>query len=80
MEQGLCRLNDDIILSKIERKMDIVFTRELSSYQASKVISEIEQLLKKMTPESQQKHQMYFEMFKDKVARLYLLGGPIMEK
>lgn len=72
MEQKLTKLNDDIIASKIEQKMDQISEGKLTSAQAIKILAEIEQLIAQMQPEARQTQMMYFDMFKDRVAHFYL--------
>lgn len=77
MEQ---KSNDDVIASKIEQKMDLISAGQLSAQEASKVLVEIKQLIAQMQPAERATQEMYFDMFRDKVARFYLLNGPVMEK
>ena len=77
MEQKLTKYNDGIITSKIEQKMDLISSGELTAAEASKTLTEIQELITQLPHEVRGTHQMYFDMFKDRVARCYLHNGGI---
>ena len=80
MKQGLSKFNDDIIAGKIEYRMDLISEGELTASEASKTLDEIQVLIGQMEPEARETQQMYFDMFKDRVARCYLHNGGIIRQ
>ncbi len=71
MEPKLKQLNDDMLASKIENKMDQISSGELAYPEVLQALEEIKTLVAKMDPETGASYMMYCDMLAERVARHY---------
>lgn len=73
--EKLTRLNDDMIASQIEHKMDQISAGDLSFNAAAAMLNEIKGLVARLDPETAQSYYLYLDMLQQRVERHYLING-----
>ena len=73
--EKLTRLNDDMIASQIEHKMDQISAGDLSFNAAAAMLNEIKGLVARLDSETAQSYYLYLDILQQRVERHYLING-----